>query len=94
MIIKIPQNKIIFKYKKTKETLQFHFFVVMFILLSNFTIYGQCLNYEVYESFNGTSIPTSGGTWAQTSITFGTAAPRTETIVLFLTLLMMLFAHL
>ena len=31
----------------------------------------QCANYQVYESF-GTSIPTSGGTWTDNSITYST----------------------
>lgn len=51
--------------------------MVLFLLSGNTSTYGQCLNYQVYESFNGTSLPTSGGTWAQTSITFGTTLPRT-----------------
>lgn len=77
MIKKLPQKNLIFNYIKTKEALQLTFLMVLFILLGNSSTYGQCSNYEVYESFNGTSIPTSGGTWAQTSITFGTTFPRT-----------------
>ena len=77
MIKKLPQKDLVFKYRKTKKALQLTFLMVLFILLGNSSTYGQCLNYEVYESFNGSSIPTSGGTWAQTSITFGTTFPRT-----------------
>ena len=77
MLKKIPEKKPIFNFKITKEALQLTFSIVLFILLGNDSTYGQCSSYQVYESFNGTSIPTSGGTWTQTSITFGTTFPRT-----------------
>ncbi|QBZ96628.1 fibronectin type III domain-containing protein [Flavobacterium sangjuense] len=36
----------------------------------------QCSNYQVYESI-GTALPTSGGTWADNSITYGVGSART-----------------
>ena len=36
--------------------------------------FAQCTKYQNYESF-GTSIPTSGGTWIDNSMTYNTAAP-------------------
>jgi len=38
----------------------------------------QCSLYQIYESFTST-LPTQGGTWAQTSITYNTASLRTGT---------------
>ena len=34
--------------------------------------YSQCTGYQIYESFSS-SLPTQGGTWAQTSITYSTS---------------------
>jgi len=39
-------------------------------------IYGQCSNYQVFESFS-TAIPTSGGTWQNSGVTYTTTNPRT-----------------
>ncbi|WP_295336748.1 fibronectin type III domain-containing protein [Flavobacterium sp.] len=77
MIKKIPLSKNKFVFKTQKEVRRSILISFILFLISYSTNYGQCLNYQVYESFNGTSIPTSGGTWAQTSITFGTTLPRT-----------------
>ena len=63
MIKKLPQKNLIFNYIKTKEALQLTFLMVLFILLGNSSTYGQCSNYEVYESFNGTSIPSYYRDW-------------------------------
>ncbi|MEY2630196.1 MAG: hypothetical protein RLZZ469_1093, partial [Bacteroidota bacterium] len=77
MIKKIPQEKTTFRDQRITRAKQLTLLVFLFFLLGNFKTSGQCLNYQIYESFNGTSIPTSGGTWTQTSITFGTTFPRT-----------------
>ncbi|MFN4026617.1 MAG: fibronectin type III domain-containing protein [Flavobacterium sp.] len=77
MIKKIPREKANFNSKKKTWTTQLTLLVFLFFLLGNFRTNGQCSNYQVYESFNGSSIPSSGGTWAETSITFGTTFPRT-----------------
>ncbi|MGC4040274.1 MAG: GEVED domain-containing protein [Flavobacterium sp.] len=56
----------------------FKFLPILFLLglLSSYNATAQCSNYEVYESI-GTAIPTSGGTWAATSMTYGTGNART-----------------
>lgn len=77
MIKKLLKKKPRHSYRFTREVLPLTFFMVLFILLSNVSSHAQCLNYQVYESFNGTSTPTSGGTWAENSITHGNNIPRT-----------------
>jgi len=47
-------------------------------LLITLVVRTQCNNYRIYESFTST-LPTQGGTWAQTSITYSTASLRTGT---------------
>lgn len=49
--------------------------IVFACLLIGQYAYSQCANYQVYESFTG-ALPTSGGTWAQTSISYGTGNPH------------------
>jgi len=65
---------------KLKSTNQNFIFEVVLILciyfLINFQIKAQCNNYQVYESI-GTTIPTVGGTWVATSMTYGTGNSRT-----------------
>lgn len=49
-------------------------FIVLTFLLTTFTgLYSQCTTYQVYESFSST-LPTQGGTWASTSMTYGSTA--------------------
>lgn len=48
-------------------------FSVTFLLWSFITGYSQCVAYQNFESF-GTSIPTSGGTWLDNSMTYSTVA--------------------
>ena len=45
--------------------------LVAMLLIYTPKVFSQCTNYQVYESF-GTSIPTSGGTWTDNSITYST----------------------
>ncbi|NBR13328.1 MAG: hypothetical protein EBU01_01955, partial [Crocinitomicaceae bacterium] len=50
--------------------------VLAIVGYTNFSL-GQCGPYQVYESFGTGSIPTQGGTWAATSMTYGnTSAAR------------------
>ena len=51
--------------------LKITFLVLFFINTSN--VSAQWNNYQVFESF-GTSIPTSGGTWTDNSVTYATVA--------------------
>lgn len=50
--------------------------LVCFLLMNFYlsSVYGQCVNYQVYEGISN-SIPTSGGTWVGTSVTYG-VTPR------------------
>ncbi len=49
------------------------FLFTLILLLSSFiNAYSQCTSYQVHESF-GTSLPTSGGTWLDNSISYNTA---------------------
>ena len=77
MIKKLPQKKTTFNNRKNKDTTHLVLLMAMFLLLGNVSAYSQCSNYQVYESFNGISTPTSGGTWAENSITHGNNLPRT-----------------
>lgn len=54
-----------------------NFLILIFSLISLIGI-TQCNNYQIYESFTST-LPTQGGTWTQTSITFNTVSLRTGT---------------
>ena len=54
------------------------FFITLFVILASFFTRSQCSQYQVYESFTST-LPTQGGTWSQTSITFNTVSLRTGT---------------
>ena len=45
--------------------------LVAMLFINTSKVSSQCANYQVYESF-GTSIPTSGGTWTDNSITYST----------------------
>ena len=46
-------------------------FVLAFVVYNNVYL-AQCGPYQVYESFGNNSIPTQGGTWTATSLTYGT----------------------
>ena len=50
--------------------------LIALIWLNCYHVNSQCNNYQVYESI-GTAIPTSGGTWASTSVTYSTGSART-----------------
>ncbi|WP_333599763.1 T9SS sorting signal type C domain-containing protein [Flavobacterium sp.] len=52
--------------------------VALTVLFNIATSFAQCSNYQVYESL-GTSLPTSGGTWAATSMTYGTTSGTART---------------
>jgi len=53
--------------------------VLVFGILLNFSVlFSQCNRYLIYESFS-TALPTQGGTWAQTSITFNNVSLRAGT---------------
>lgn len=54
-----------------------NFLILLFTIISLIGL-TQCNNYQIYESFTST-LPTQGGTWAQTSITFNTVSLRTGT---------------
>ena len=49
------------------------FLAVLTLLLSSQKGFSQCANYQNFESFS-TSIPTSGGTWSDNSMTYNTVA--------------------
>ena len=52
--------------------------LLLIVFLVSGRINAQCSNYQVYESI-GTAIPTSGGTWASTSMTYGTTSGTART---------------
>lgn len=49
---------------------------IVLLLLNNLSVQAQCTAYQNYESF-GTSIPTSGGTWLDNSMTYNSTVPPT-----------------
>jgi len=51
-------------------------FLLLLIVSSSLNSYGQCANYQVYESI-GTVLPTSGGTWTATSMGYDNGGGRT-----------------
>lgn len=50
---------------------------IFFIILTSFFVRSQCNQYQVYESFGVSSLPTQGGTWSQNSMLSSANNPRT-----------------
>lgn len=53
-------------------------FLSLFLFITSVFVYSQCTTYQVYESFSS-ALPTQGGTWAQTSIGYGSTVGTQRT---------------
>jgi len=53
------------------------YFILTIMTLWSIFIHSQCNQYQVYESFGATTIPTQGGTWTQNSMISSLNNPRT-----------------
>ena len=56
---------------------RFYGFIILLLMVCG-VMRGQCNNYQVYESFTA-ALPTSGGTWSATSMTYDSGTARTGT---------------
>uniref|UniRef100_UPI004049AD66 GEVED domain-containing protein n=1 Tax=Flavobacterium sp. TaxID=239 RepID=UPI004049AD66 len=70
---KISNNKYDFLSKDNSTAIyKILIFTVSFFVMGLGSIWGQCGPFEIYESFGTQALPTQGGTWQGTSMTYTT----------------------